>query len=34
MSERDPGDDPKETLDIQNVVASTGIGHELDLDLV
>jgi transcription initiation factor TFIID TATA-box-binding protein len=31
MSEEEIGGDPKETLEIQNVVASTGIEQELDL---
>jgi transcription initiation factor TFIID TATA-box-binding protein len=34
MSEEETMSDPKETLEIQNVVASTGIGHELDLQAV
>lgn len=34
MSEEEAVGDPKETLEIQNVVASTGIGHELDLQAV
>jgi transcription initiation factor TFIID TATA-box-binding protein len=34
MSGREEVEDPKETLEIQNVVASTAIGHELDLQSV
>lgn len=34
MSDRETVDDPQETLAIQNVVASTGIGHEVDLQSV
>jgi transcription initiation factor TFIID TATA-box-binding protein len=34
MSEEETAGDPKETLEIQNVVASTEIGHELDLQAV
>lgn len=34
MSEQGAGSDPTETLAIQNVVASTGIEHELDLHAV
>ena len=34
MSEEGTVDGPKETLEIQNVVASTGIGQEMDLQAV
>lgn len=34
MSGEEPVGDPTETLEIQNVVASTGIGQELDLQAV
>src|SRR5699024_5366545 len=34
MSDHEKAEDPKETLEIQNVVASTAIGQELDLQSV
>jgi transcription initiation factor TFIID TATA-box-binding protein len=34
MSGKEPVADPKEMLEIQNVVASTGIGQEMDLQAV
>jgi transcription initiation factor TFIID TATA-box-binding protein len=34
MSDHEEVEDPKKTLEVQNVVASTAIGHELDLQSV
>jgi transcription initiation factor TFIID TATA-box-binding protein len=34
MSDHEEANDPKETLEIQNVVASTAVGQELNLESV